>query len=156
MAYPSTSVARLIFEVANRSERPLTPLELVKLTYLSHGWHLAFTGEPLVSETVQAWQYGPVYPELYHAIKHFRASPVMNVPKAGTEVFGTPEMSDVSVQIVESVFNAYKSLNGVQLSALTHQQGTPWDKTWDGARNKMIPNELIKAHFDELNGRRAA
>lgn len=156
MAYPSTSVARKIFEVASDSGRSLTPLELVKLTYLSHGWHLAFTGEPLVSEAVQAWQYGPVYPELYHAIKHFRASPVTKVPPAGTELFGTRELDEVSVQIIISVFAAYKSLNGVQLSALTHQQGTPWDLTWDGTRNKQIANELIKAHFDELNRKRAA
>lgn len=156
MAFASTAVARKILEIANEQERSLTPLELMKLTYLSHGWHLAFLGEPLISENVQAWQYGPVYPDLYHATKRYRASPVEDVPANGLELFGRQEVDGQAEKLLRSVFDAYKKFNGVQLSALTHEPGTPWDEAWKKARNAIIPDEVIKRHFNELKSRQAA
>jgi len=156
LPYASTLIARRLLSLAEADQRPKTPLEIVKLTYLCHGWHLTLTGKPLVSENAEAWQYGPVYPELYHAVKHYRASPVLDVPKSGVEFFGDREIDATANQVIQNVFSAYKSFNGVQLSALTHQKGTPWDQTWDGSRNKTIPDELIKKHFDELRKQRAA
>ncbi|WP_171172867.1 Panacea domain-containing protein [Ruegeria sp. HKCCA5929] len=156
MTYASTAIARRILEIANGEDRSLTPLELLKLTYLSHGWHLAFLGQPLISEDVQAWQYGPAYPELYHATKQYRASPVQEVPERGIEMFGRQKVDPQTDKLLRSVFNTYKKFNGVQLSALTHQPGTPWEEAWSKSRNAAIPDEVIKRHFDELREKRAA
>lgn len=156
MQYPSNTIARALLRFATQDSRTLTPMELVKLTYLCHGWHLAFTGKPLTSDEPQAWQYGPVYPDLYHSVKNFRAGAVTNVPEGGLECFGVPEINEQTQKIIKSVYDAYKNLNGVQLSALTHQEGTPWHKVWDGSRNKSIPQELIESHFNDLKRKRAA
>lgn len=156
MAFPSSAVARQILNVASAESRPLTPLELIKLTYLAHGWSLALRDKPLVGEPVQAWQYGPVYPELYHALKSYRANPVTSVPPAGVEVFGHVELPNEEKQLISAVFNAYKGFNGVQLSSLTHQPGTPWFKAWSGAKNTVIDDGSIKAHFRDIVQRRKA
>lgn len=156
MTYAPTTVAREMLSIARGEDRPLTPLELMKLTYISHGWSLCLRDVGLVSEKAQAWQYGPVYPSLYHALKGFRASPVREVPLSSAEPFGKDELSDDDKGLLKSVFQAYKGLNGVQLSALTHQPDTPWDKAWKRGKNTMIDDSEIKAHFCELRTRRNA
>ncbi len=156
MTYAATAVARAILEIARQAGRPLTPLELMKLTYISHGWSLCFRDCGLVNERAQAWQYGPVYPDLYHALKSYRASPVTQVPMSGTELFGASELTDDDKNLLKAVFEAYKGLNGVQLSALTHQPNTPWDKAWKRGKNTVIDDSEIKAHFCDLRDRRKA
>jgi uncharacterized phage-associated protein len=156
MTFASTAIARKILEIANEDDRSLTPLELMKLTYLSHGWHLAFLGKPLISEDVEAWQYGPVYPDLYHAIKQYRASPVQSVQENGFELFGRQEIDANTDKLLRSVFTTYKRFNGVQLSALTHKSGTPWDQAWNKGKNTKIPDQIIQSHFSELRGNIAA
>lgn len=156
MACPSNTVAREILSISKSAGRPTTPLELMKMTYLAHGWSLALRDKPLTSDSLQAWQYGPVYPNLYHALKQFRASPVQNVPMSVSEQGENCRLSEEDKSLIQSVYNAYKGLNGIQLSTLTHQPNTPWDQAWKEARNARIDNEVIKAHFSDLKGQRAA
>lgn len=156
MACPSNTVARAILSFADDEGRPLSPLELIKLTYLAHGWSLALRGEPLVLDDLQAWQYGPVFPQLYQSLKTFRANPVDHVPQSLAERNAVCVLSDEDQSLIKSVYSAYKKFNGVQLSSLTHQPNTPWDQAWSEGRNSKIRNDVIKSHFDELKNRRAA
>ena len=157
MPYQSGTVAREIHRLASANSRPVTPLELIKLTYIAHGWSLGLRGVPLVSENAEAWQYGPVFPELYHGLKHFRAFPVTEVPAIGLEMVGIrDEIADGDKGLIASVFEAYRKLNGVQLSSLTHQPNTPWDLAWRKGKNSVISNTSIESHFKELAKQRAA
>jgi uncharacterized phage-associated protein len=142
--------------MARNEARPLTPLELIKLSYIAHGWSLALLDRPLVNEAAEAWQYGPVFPDLYHRLKNYRANPVTDVPPGGTELFGPVEISSEDQALIKSVFDAYKGLNAIQLSSLTHQTNTPWDITFRKGRNKVIDNDLIKRHFNDIRDKRAA
>ena len=152
MAYAPTKVARKFLELAKQDSRPLTPLELIKLTYLAHGWSLALRDEPLVREPAQAWQYGPVYPGLYRVLKHYRADAVDSVPVAGAEHFETDALSQEDESLIDAVYQAYKKFNGVQLSSLTHQPGTPWDEAWRSGKNSSIKDAVIKDHFRRAGG----
>ncbi len=55
---------------------PVTPMKLVKLVYVAHGWYLGLTGEPLIAEGVQAWKYGPVVPSVYDKFKMYGGSAI--------------------------------------------------------------------------------
>ena len=150
MGHPSSTIAQEILSIANEDRRPLTPLELIKLCYLAYGWSLALRDEPLIDEDAEAWQYGPVFPKLYHALKSFRANPVKYVP----EYHGGPSNLDANEEnLLRAVYEAYKGLNGVQLSSLTHQPNTPWDISWRSGRNSVIDRKDIKAHFNKLRDR---
>ncbi len=54
----------------------LTNLQLQKMAYLAHMFYMGtHDGEPLVSGSFEAWDLGPVHPDLYHAVKrHGNAS----------------------------------------------------------------------------------
>lgn len=136
-------------QVANRlrelSGETLTPLQLLKLVYISHGWNLAINGAPLINDRIEAWQYGPVVPILYHKIKGFRSSPVRNpIPDGDTP------LSDAETRLIDSVFATYGRYSGGQLSAMTHQPGTPWATAWEHGRNSEITNDMIAEHYKRL------
>ena len=43
--------------------------------------------------------------------------------------------------------------DGVELSEMTHQIGSPWHRTWDPeVWNRPIPNEVIRAYHAKLAG----
>ena len=69
MPFSAAAVANEFLHLAHRDDRPITPLKMQKLVYFAHGWHLAITGAPLISEPIQAWQYGPVISSLYQIFK---------------------------------------------------------------------------------------
>ena len=54
-----------------RRDQETTPLHIVKLVYLCHGWMLGIKGEPLVAEPVVTGQFGPVLQSLYDRYQIF-------------------------------------------------------------------------------------
>ena len=59
--YTAKAIANYFLKHRKRFKRkgPITQMKLHKLVYFAHGWHLALKGEPLIDETLQAWDYGP-------------------------------------------------------------------------------------------------
>jgi uncharacterized phage-associated protein len=142
--HSAISVADYILDKARERGHTLTPMQVLKLVYLCHGWMLGLYGRPLIDEYVEAWQYGPVVRSLYSAVKRFRASPVQGPLSVGPEHF-SPEEKNIMDQVVD----LYGHFTGPQLSQLTHASNTPWRCVWDGG-DTIIPNELIQQHFEEL------
>ena len=130
----STLVARAFLRLANKEGSSMPPLKLMKLVYLAHGWFMAyFDGRPLVSDRVEAWDNGPVFPDLFKSIEKYGKRHVQRVQKSRREVllgFGTA-LDDDETELIEAVYHHYKHLKGSQLSWMTHQEGSPWDQTWD-------------------------
>ena len=83
MAYPAAKVANEFISYADHLRQPLTNMQLQKLVYIAHGFYLAWRDEPLVSEEVKAWQWGPVIIPLYEALKQYGAGVVSHkIPTA--------------------------------------------------------------------------
>ena len=157
MPHSAIKVANAFLALAGaaRPPVPMTPIKIIKLVYIANGWAHPLLGERLVREEAEAWTYGPVVPDLYHAVRRYRADPIA-APIPGAE--DSPELSEREEQLVATVFNAYGMLSGTQLSALTHLPGTPWSITWaDGAgQNRIIPDALIARHYEALEAQRLA
>lgn len=141
--YSSLLIAKKILARAKKQDKTVTPMQLIKLVYLSHGWMLGLYNKPLVKEEIEAWQYGPVIPELYQAIKHYRSHPVQNVECEDTE------LDDYSQDIIQQVYEKYGDFSGVYLSILTHEKGSPWDITWNSGK-RVISNDLIAFFYQKL------
>jgi len=145
----------------------LTQMQLQKLVYIAHGWKLGLLGQPLTTDEPQAWAYGPVYPDLYDHTKFFGRGAIGReiTPDDDEAVrFFTDarrrnvrpyraELDANERQIIDQVWRRYGKLSGARLSTLTHQPNTPWSDTYDGARNRVIPQDEIRNHYVELAGR---
>ncbi len=168
MPYDPKAIANFFLALAESEGRSITPLQLTKLVYIAHGWHLGLTGQPLVNEKPEAWQYGPVLPSIYHEFKSFGNQPITR--RAGELDWNTFSVKEISLpndpaleplrNFLRQVWDIYGKHSGGQLSTITHVSGTPWYKTWVemGAKNRKgvaIPDELIRNHYRELKERNA-
>lgn len=135
---------------------PLSQMKLLKLVYIAHGWHRGYLGQNLINDAVQAWRYGPVIPDLYRKISHYGRNTIdAPIPGFGLPGDGrNPWPHEKSQALVDRVWESYKPFSAIQLSAMTHQSGTPWDATWhasggDNYSGAIIPNELIEQHYKQ-------
>jgi len=151
--FNSFQIANYFISAGQESGVEITPMKLIKLCYIAHGWNLGFTGKPLLSETVYAWKYGPVIDTLYDAFKVYGSTPIKTLYSPNpfdNSIYPMP--SEDIKPFLDSVWKAYGKYDGVQLSAMTHQKGTPWYQVWNGESGKEgrhipIPNKYIEAHY---------
>lgn len=150
--YSPKAVANEFLKRAGDANKPLTQLELQKLVYMAHGWHLAVTGKPLVNESAEAWKFGPVYGSLYSAFADFGAAPIDRLANDGFEIPEVPEGE--SLNIIRTTWDSYKSWTPAQLVSDTHRPGSPWHRVFEreGGKDKHrppIPDSLIHDYFVE-------
>ena len=154
MAYSACSVAKYFIEQKlQENNTPPTPMQLLKLVYIAHGWNLAINDKPLISDRIEAWKYGPVIPNLYHEIKHWGNEPVKMIfsnPVSDTHSFLREDRN-----VMDAVLESYDGIDGIRLSVLTHAAGTPWhevyfDKDGNSRSNAEITDEIIRRHFVKL------
>lgn len=147
-AHDARAIAGVLVKRGIEAHDALTPLQVVKLTYLCHGWMLGLYEARLSAQPVEAWQYGPVIPDVYHLVKSHRRNPIrqpLDFPDAS--------LDERQADLVDQVYVAYQDFSGIALSHITHEPGTPWDEIWSKfGRNTIIPDSLIMAHFKELAG----
>lgn len=145
--HPSTQVANAFLDLAQANGVSLTPMQLIKLVYIAHGWMLALYDKPLISDEVQAWKFGPVIPELYRYVAKFRAGPVVGrLPEPPA-----PRFDEQEDALIAEVFEKYGKRSGGALSSLTHRPDTPWAHVWKpDSWASPIPNSLIKEHYRAL------
>jgi uncharacterized phage-associated protein len=154
-AHDPRAIANKILQMREGAGQHLTMMQLIKLVYIADGWSLALLGKPLSKHNPQAWQYGPVYPVLYTALRKFGSQPVTSpVFVKGTDVPFSEEFTADEEKILQQVVDSYGKLSAFKLSNLTHQAGTPWSKAMEaGIYSDISAGEMAK-HFEELRGKR--
>lgn len=144
MTVPVLSAAR---RLAARSNWTLSNLELQKILYLAHMFHLGRTGNPLVYGNFEAWDYGPVHPELYHRVKVFGSDPVGNVFHGISEPADGPERD-----ILDEAYDNLGNAGPGRLVNATHRRGGAWDRNYiPGIRHCAIPNADILTEYQGLD-----
>ena len=159
MGYPAKAVAN--YFLSKYGKHGITPLKIQKLVYIAHGWHMAFRGheDPLVGdEYAEAWQYGPVFPSLYHEFKHRGRLPIIDLATDSDFDFNEkkpkiPKSDETTRNLLDRIWNVYGDYTGIELSELCHQDDSPWDKTRQesgGKENADISDQDIANHYKKL------
>ena len=136
-----------IFSAAKRlcekSGWSLTNLEIQKMCYLAHMFFMGRSGgTALVDGSFEAWDLGPVHPDLYHHVKEYRSSPIKE--KAFRIHLSMSEDHD-GIRFLD---DAVTSLPRNRLVAITHWEEGAWAKNYrPGIKGIVIPNADILAEF---------
>lgn len=145
-------IANKLLELAGSNGKTLTPMQLLKLVYMSHGWMLGIFGKPLIRNQIEAWKFGPVIPDLYQKVKAYRDQPI-NIT---LHVDDPTPLSPAEESLIRQVYSLYGDYSGPELSRLTHQPGSPWDLTYDAnGWADTISNDVIEDHYRRIYQERA-
>jgi len=140
------AIANYFIRKSAETRIPLTPMKLIKLVYIAHGWTLALTGKPLLREPIEAWKFGPVIESLYHAFKSYGNTSIP--PQAATQATIQGDNVGEIKRILDKVWDSYAKYTPAQLSTLTHQTGTPWSEVYNPDEfYTVIPDALIEQHY---------
>jgi uncharacterized phage-associated protein len=143
--HSSLTIANRLLQLARASGTLLTPMQLLKLVFLAHGWMLGLYRRALIRDQIEAWKYGPVIPALYHSIKSYRNGPVVKITGVPHE-----SLDEFEEDLVQQVFKAYGSCSGPALSQLTHEPGSPWEQVFENdGWGLVIPNEVIREYYEQ-------
>jgi uncharacterized phage-associated protein len=148
MTAPIGALAAARF-LCERSGWTLTNLELQKMLYLAQMVYMGeHEGEPLFTGTFEAWDWGPVLPELYRRVRAFGAGPVMDVfSPLARQIDDTDRR-----EMLETAFDRLSAIKP-RLVSITHDPIGAWHKHYQpGLKNIIIPNEAI---YQEARDRRA-
>lgn len=64
--YQAIDIAKYIIGKCTADNQPISNLQLQKILYFLQRKYLKEQGRPLFSDEIQAWQFGPVVPEVYY------------------------------------------------------------------------------------------
>ena len=142
------ALANKFIDLAQSDGVPLTNMQLQKLVYIAHGWALALLGGGgLIYDPIEAWQWGPVIPSLYHNFSKYGAGEV----DAPIPFVDEAKLSATEKALLDSVWRSYGRMSGFKLSTITHQENTPWSRTMkDSGLRSAIPDSYIRQHYRRL------
>ena len=142
------AVANEVIRLAHAKYAPITNLEVLKLTYFSHGFMLGIHSMPIFYQPIIAWKYGPVVIDVYESLKHNGAQPV----PGPIQMPGLQLVEDTAQKVIGYTYELLGSLSSSRLVAISHDVNGPWYKTWNNSvgQNQIISNELMQEYFSGL------
>jgi len=161
MSYDAKAIANYFLELASVGDEGLEHMKLQKLVYLAHGWNLALRDARLFDNEIQAWEFGPVIPTLYHEFKDWGRSPILERASEYDDRSGStvelrvddyPGDNDFTRALLDRIWDVFGSYTAIQLSNMSHAPGTPWgivNKEHNGSipKGTPIPDGTIRDYF---------
>ena len=116
-----------------------------KLMYCCYGMILAVFGEKLTEEAPQAWQYGPVFPRTYNAIRKGRIRP-------GDDQGFSRACPPKWLPVLREAVQSFGQFTASQLSTWSHRNGSPWYVASSGGTELgvQIPAKYISDYFSRF------
>jgi uncharacterized phage-associated protein len=155
MSYPAKAIANAFIARSMRDGNPVSNMKLQKLLYFAHAMYLATHGKPLICEPPEAWQYGPVFPSIYHEFKNFGSRPIdcfatdLDVDELEIRPVQPPANPELKA-FLDSIWKTYGSQSATQLSALSHIPGGPWKRVreeFPASMSADIPDDYIRDFY---------
>ena len=162
--YSSFYIANTIIQLSTNNNIKTNLLKLMKLSYIVTGYCLYFDFDPFI-EDIQAWQYGPVIPSLWHEFKDFSLHKPINRLSKDMDMEGeifTPiiendsedKLDSLLFDIIVYVMEKYSEKKGWELVDKTHEEFTPWEKyktrIEKGEKNIIIPKNEIQEYYKKF------
>ncbi len=122
----SVSVYTAARYLCEKSGNSLTDLELYRLLYVAQMTHLGLYDSPIFEACFEAWEFGPVQPDLYKQINTNGESTLKKVLKSAKKIADCSEQ-----EILDQTYEQARQLDGDWLVAVTHWSEGAWARAFD-------------------------
>jgi uncharacterized phage-associated protein len=152
--YDVRVVANYTLKEASAVGVKMTNLHLNKSLFFMHVDFLREHGLPLVSAKIEAWEYGPVFREIYNQFKPYGREPIRSFAKrvdfdSGEKVDAWDELPSTDLQHIQELALFYARIPAGLLVDLSHATGGAWDCVWNESGDinagMEITEEIIRA-----------
>ncbi|MCA6112758.1 Panacea domain-containing protein [Bradyrhizobium cenepequi] len=136
MPYDVRAIANFVLDLADQRDRAVSNLSINKIVFFLHAYFLARFGKPLVSAKIEAWEYGPVFRELYREFKPFADRPIKARVYRINATTGERELCESALpeherEFLEELGRRFVSFSASSLVSMSHEPGAPWDQVWN-------------------------
>lgn len=136
MAHDVRGIANFVLDLADEQGRPVSNLSINKIVFFLHAYYLARFARPLVSAKIEAWDYGPVFRELYREFKAFGDKPIVTRahrinPVNGERQLCESVLSKEELAFLEELGRKFVGISAGSLVSMSHEPGGPWDQVWN-------------------------
>ena len=144
--YRALRVARYIIERCHSQDRTISNLKLQKILYFVQAECLVTRNQPCFAEEIEAWDFGPVVPEVYQQYKIFGSA---NIPVIGKTI-NPVIVSGNDRELINGIVDECAQYSASALVDITHHQ-TPWIEAYNRpGYNNVISKESIRRYFSEV------
>ena len=123
--------------IINHSNKRFSNLELQKIMYFVVLKHYKDTGEYLLDENFEAWQFGAIVYDVYLFYRDYGAN---SIDRTNENI----EIEDSIKQRVDFVLSKLSNYTYWDLVDMLHAKGGAWERTYTAEKKGVIPRELIK------------
>lgn len=143
--YSATDVARYFIYLAsqafvgdNKEREGITNLKLQKILYFAQAYYLAKFNKPLFNNHIEAWEYGPVVPDVYRKFKNYGSRPIFSKEDESS-------VSEKDKEILKEVWETFGGYSASRLVDIAHAH-TPWKDAY-ASEDKIISNKSLGEYY---------
>ena len=147
--FSSTILSKYITAYFNAKRVDINMTKIQKLTYIFYGSWLAIKNQRLIDEHPQAWPYGPVFPTSRNKLLKVDLNTISLRDDELREISRDKEINS----LMNLVYNTFGSWSASSLSAWSHKEGSPWEKTVSNEKFKwgdVINDDDIRSYFKKI------
>ena len=141
---PVLELAKYIVVKCIKDKHPISNLQLQKILYYIQREFLQKLCRSAFTESIEAWQFGPVIPSVYY---YFCGAGAMTIT-----LCDEPDQSALSTfsreerAIINNIVEEKRMLNPWDMVSETHQAGGAWAKVYNGGYGNrgLMPTEEIR------------
>lgn len=125
----------------NKEREGITNLKLQKVLYFAQAYYLSKVGKPLFYDDIEAWEYGPVVPDVYHKFKSKGSNPIICEEDKSI-------LADEDKETLKKIWGTFGGYSASKLVDIAHAH-TPW-KEANGSSSKVISHKAIREYYTPL------
>lgn len=135
-------ISKYIINYFYSKNLPISNLKLQKLLYFVQAQFLVKKNTPCFPEEIEAWDFGPVVPEVYRKYKKFGSS---NLPFEQSQSFFITKNDK---ELINGILDKCSHYSATELVGITHRQ-TPWLKAYQPYQSNIITKNSIREYFSD-------
>ena len=141
--YDAITIAEYLIGYSTSQGTPVSNLRLQKVLYFVQAEFMVSKGEPCFRDTIEAWDLGPVVPNVYREYKIFGASSIPVVANNGDIRICADDIS-----IINDIVDGCNKYSTSTLVEFTHNQA-PWVNAHSSQNSNVITPESLRDFFEK-------
>lgn len=133
--YEVLTVAEYIIKRCNTQNKSISNLKLQKILYFVQAEFLVVKGERCFGAKIEAWDFGPVVPEVYH---HYKIYGSATIPYSGP--FYSP-FTNRDQELLDGIIDECAEYSAATLVRITHNQ-SPWIDAYSSYSKEITPDSI--------------